>query len=70
MQQRVAVTVAEEALLVRDANAAEHQGTAIDQAVNVVAIAYADGNTSGTTRDARMASASARSCGVVTFRLP
>ena len=70
MQQRVAIAVAEEALVVRDGDAAEHQGAAIDQAVDVVAIAYADGNTSGMTRDARMASASARSCCVVTFRLP
>ena len=70
MQQRVAIAVAEEALVVRDGDAAENQRAAIDQAVDVVAVAYADGNTSGMTRDARMDSARARSCGVVTFRLP
>ena len=70
VQQRIAVAVAQEAPVVRDEHAAEHQWTSLDETVDVVAGAYADGSTSAVARDARMASASARSCGVVTFKLP
>ena len=56
--------------VVRDRHAAQHQWAALDEPVDVVAGSYADGSTSAMPRDARTASASARSWGVVTFRLP
>ena len=70
VEEGVAVAVPQQALVVRNRDAAQHQRAALDEPVNVVAVPYADGSTSAMPRDARTASASARSCGVVTFRLP
>ena len=70
MEKDIAIAVAQKPHVEGYSDTPQHQRTPLHKTMDVVTGAYANGSTSGTTLDAKMASAIARSCGVVTLMLP